>query len=118
MSSATEHQQLVNEILVALSARGVLCWPIPTGMARTATGAVIRFGGKGHGDIGGVIPPNGRALSIEVKTGRAREERHQRTFGSVFAGKGGIRVVARSVDDALMAVDHSMGSASTVGWRA
>lgn len=118
MSNSTEHQQLVNDILVALSAKSVLCWPIPTGMARTATGAVIRFGGKGHGDIGGVIPPNGRALSIEVKTGSAREERHQRAFGSTFAGKGGIRVVARSVDDALLAVEHAMGSAANVGWRA
>jgi len=73
MSNATEHQQLVNDILVALSARGVLCWPIATGKAISPTGRVVAYGNKGHGDIGGVIGPAGRALSIEVKTGKARE---------------------------------------------
>jgi len=105
MSNATEHQQLVNDILVALSARGVLCWPIATSKAISPTGRVVAYGNKGHGDIGGVIGPAGRALSIEVKTGKAREEPHQQKFGAAFRRVGGLRIVARSVDDALAVLE-------------
>lgn len=107
MSNATEHQQLVNDILVALSARGVLCWPIQTGKAISPTGRVVAYGNKGHGDIGGVIGPVGKALSIEVKTGKAREQENQRLFGAAFERAGGVRIVARSVDDAINAIEQA-----------
>lgn len=45
VSNSTEHQNLVNEILVALSACGVLCWPIHTGVAVTPTGRVDEASG-------------------------------------------------------------------------
>lgn len=112
------HTDLVNRCLIRLSEMGVLAWRNPTGRAVAPSGAVFGFGLKGSSDILGVIPPNGRALAVECKTGTGRLSRQQEKFAAAFAKRGGIFVLARSPEDAALAVQHAMGSAAQVGWRA
>lgn len=112
------HTDLVNRTMLALSARGVMCWRNPTGRTRTASGSVFGFGLVGSGDILGVIPPNGRALAVEVKTGRGRQTPAQIRFQTAFSKRGGLYVVARCPGDAILAIEHAMGSAAAVGWHA
>ena len=103
------HGDLLNAILLALSARGVLAWKNNTGALTDRDGRLVRYGLKGSSDILGVIPPSGKALAIEVKVGRDRLRPEQARFGEAFVRHGGIWVVARSVDDALVAVAVAAG---------
>ena len=94
------HSALVNEILIAVTALpGATMWRHPTGQAVTRTGAVIRFGFPGSGDIVGVY--RGRAVAIDAKTGTGRLSDDQKTFRANWERSGGLYIVARCVDDAL-----------------
>jgi hypothetical protein len=106
VNNSAAHSELVNAIAVALSREGVMIWKNATGMARSVTGALIRFGLPGSSDLFAVLPPNGRFLAIECKTGAGKPKKNQDKFAAAIARHGGIYVVARSVQDALDAVEH------------
>lgn len=110
--SSAAHTDLVKECLLALSARGVLCWRNPVGRAITASGAVIPFGVPGSADIIGFIPPNGRGIAVECKTGRAGLSKKQRPWQRACSATGAIYVLARSEEDVLMALEHAMGQSA------
>ncbi len=93
------HTELVNACLLALSAAGIFAWRNPTGRAVLASGFVVPFGLKGSADILGFIPPTGRGLAIECKTGEARQKPQQRTYMARVAQAGALYIVARSVAD-------------------
>ena len=92
------HTDLVNACLLELSARGVLAWSNRTG-AHQIEDRFIRFGLKGSSDILAVVPPIGRLLAVECKTGKGRQRKEQRAFQRAVNRAGGLYVVARSVDD-------------------
>ena len=73
MDRSAAHSKLVNQCLVALSRAGALAWKNHTGVARSFSGNVIRFGLNGSADILAVIPPHGRLAAIECKTGKGRQ---------------------------------------------
>lgn len=94
-----------NEILLELSRHPqALVWNSPCGTFRSMTdpSRVIRIGPPGRADLIGVI--GGRAVAIEVKTSTGRLRVEQERWRDAFQARGGIWVLARSVDDALMGV--------------
>ena len=66
---------------------------------------IIKFGLEGSADILGVMYLEklniGQLICIEVKTGKGAQSEAQKRFEKVITERGGIYVVARSVDDAL-----------------
>ena len=110
------------EILAALGRRqDLMIWNNPTGTGRSLTGnRVISFGCPGSGDILGVyamtITPDmvgetfGLALSIETKRRRGgRQERQQKNFERAWIKRGGLYILARSVEG----VNGALGDAAT-----
>ncbi len=104
MSNQTkEHQELVDKILLALQPYGRV-WRNATGAARSLDGKrVISFGLKGSADILGLLW-GGRFIAIEVKTGKAVQNKYQKNFQAMVEKYGGIYIVARSVEDVAVVV--------------
>ncbi len=97
------HTQLVNDILVAVSATGrARVWKNQTGKARAFDdpARVIVFGLPGSADILG-IRDDGKFIAIEVKTGTGRLSPKQIIFKAMVEAHNGIYIEARSIDDAL-----------------
>jgi hypothetical protein len=76
-------------------------WRQNTGVAKAGDRS-IRFGVPGQADITGVA--NGRRVEIEVKSPTGRQRPDQKAFQSRITDAGGIYIVARSLDDALIPV--------------
>lgn len=99
-SFRVEHDKLVKQIILAISALDVgRFWEQPTGAAYR-NGVLIRYGLVGCADISGLLR-GGCRVEIEVKTGNAKQSEGQIFFESMIHMMGGIYFVARSVDDAL-----------------
>lgn len=62
---------------------------------------VIQSAPNGMPDLLGVVGPNGRALAIEVKSAKGRQREEQKAFQSAWEKRGGLYILARSVDDVL-----------------
>jgi hypothetical protein len=103
MSKYHAHQLLVNQILCALSKfPHIRVWGNNTGTAMSFDSErIIKFGLEGSADILGIKGPNGQLICIEIKTGLGRQSESQKRFEKVITERGGIYIVARSVDDAL-----------------
>lgn len=71
-------------------------------------GAVVRSGPPGTADILGVV--EGLPVAIEVKSESGRQSPAQRSWGRAFTAAGGLYVVARSVDEAVEAVDRAIAA--------
>ncbi len=96
-------RDLVQAILLEFGSRPDLrLWRANTGAARTASGALVRFGTPGQADIMGIIAPAGRLL--EVKTATGRQSDAQRRWGAMILKFGGLYVLARSTDDVRRAL--------------
>lgn len=92
------HTALLNECLLLLSARGILAWKNATGALRDGRDQLVRYGCSGSHDILGVMP-GGRAIGVEIKVGRDQVRPNQRAFHAAFAQRGGLSVVAKSVEE-------------------
>lgn len=107
--------QIQQQILLALGGRhDCRVWRNNVGAARTQDGRVVRFGTKGQADILGVLRlPTGTGLfvAIEVKSARGRLRPEQRAWGAMVQAMGGLYIVARSVEDAVHAVDACIAAA-------
>lgn len=117
------HEQLVNECLLALSARGILAWKNTTGegwvgrIVNQAGGMLtlagfrrVHFGLAGSTDILGILV-GGRALVVECKTGTGRMRENQRNFRGAVEKRGGLHIEARSVEGMLDALDAALADA-------
>jgi hypothetical protein len=60
---------------------------------------------NGAADLIGIV--DGRFLAIEVKSPTGRQRQEQALWGAVVESRGGVYVVARSVDEALSAVKRA-----------
>lgn len=103
---------LTAQILEYLTLRGIQCWRNNTGAyaVEGKTGRrFIRFGKKGSGDILGIIPPDGRFLSIEVKVGKDKPRDAQREWMADVVQHGGIAMIARSIEDVYRVFDPLIG---------
>lgn len=100
----TEHE-IQQRILLALGSRSdVRLWRNNVGATRIGD-RWMRFGLPGSSDLLGILRPSGRLLAIEVKGPRGRVTKQQAVFGQVIQSFGGVWVVARSVEEAIAAVD-------------
>jgi len=95
--------QVLREILQWLAREhpDYLTWRNSTGaMHGVDTGTFVRFGLVGSSDIICVVPPNGRFLGIECKRRNGGvQSKEQKAFQRAVEKRGGIYVLARSVED-------------------
>jgi len=64
------------------------------------TGTFVRFGLPGSPDIICIVPPNGQFVGIECKRRNGgRQSPEQRAFQAACEKRGGVYVLARSVED-------------------
>ena len=100
MDQSAEHSELVNQALIAVSQQGVKATKTHSMMARTYdTYQPVRIGTPGWSDITAIVPPFGRALLLEAKTGNARQSTQQHKFEDIATQTGAVYGVIRSVDD-------------------
>lgn len=109
-------RQIQAEVLLALGARPDLgrFWRQNTGSARAFDdpGRVITFGVPGAADISGILRGSGRRVEIEIKTATGRQSLQQQRFEAMIRAMGGIYVVARCQDDAVLALEQAQQGAS------
>ena|SRR5690349_1756793 len=104
----TTETALMRDILVAVNRLpDGLFWRVNVGIAATPDGRKMRYGLRGQADIAGVL--NGRHVEIEVKTATGRQSVQQRRWQSAVERAGGVYLVARSVDEAVSALDALEG---------
>jgi hypothetical protein len=104
VGSTEEHQKLCDDVLHAVgSLPNVRLWPrvVGTGRALNNYDHVVSYGVPGESDLDGIIGPNGRKLSIEVKTGKAKLNEEQKKWKAMIKKFGGVHIVARSVEQVL-----------------
>jgi hypothetical protein len=96
---------IMREILIAVNQLpDALFWRVSVGIGRSPDGRrVTRYGLPGQADICGVV--RGRHVEIEVKTPTGRQSRQQIRWQNAVERAGGAYVLARSVDDALSALE-------------
>lgn len=103
--SAEKHNRLVTEILLAIGQRrDCRVWPNETGAAYR-DGHLIHYGRKGSSDIIG-LTSDGKILCIEVKTGKASQQKNQISFEKMILTFGGRYFLAREVDSAIKFLDN------------
>lgn len=110
MNLAVESESMIQQrILLALGAHPACrIFRMNTGaLPDPRTGRLIRFGIPGMADILGILRPSGRFLAIEVKSAIGRQSTQQVAFQRMVESCGGLYVLARSVDDAVQAVQHA-----------
>jgi hypothetical protein len=95
---------LMREILVALSQiPGGVFWRVNVGLGQSPDGRKIRYGLPGQADIAGCF--RGRHVEIEIKTATGRQSRQQARWQHAIEQAGGVYVLARSVGDAIAALE-------------
>jgi hypothetical protein len=89
-------------ILEYLTYRGHYCWRNSTGAFSNEKKHFYRFGKKGSADIIG-ISREGKGIAVEVKSTGKKPTPEQIEFIREFRVRGGIGLVAYSVDDCIEA---------------
>jgi hypothetical protein len=71
---------------------------------------VIRMGVAGCADLTGIVTISGIGirLEIEVKTQKGRQSDQQIRFEKMVRDRGGIYILARSVDDAILQLEEAI----------
>lgn len=95
---------LTRHIIEYLTIIGCKAWRNQSGALKVegkgnARGRYVRFGQKGSSDILAVMPPNGKLIAVEVKAGKDRLRPEQQAWLDEIESKGGIAIVAHSLDD-------------------
>lgn len=86
----------------------VRIWRSNTGAFKDATGRLVRYGLPGSADITGIMRRGGRRLEIEVKTATGKQSPQQVLFQRMVEGWGGVYILARSVDEAVIGVERAL----------
>jgi hypothetical protein len=99
---------LLQKVLLALGSRpDCRCWRQNTGrLPDPRTGRWVSFGLKGSADILGILK-GGRFLAVETKVPGGRLRPEQLAFCHMLTSFGGLYIVARSVEDAVRAVEEA-----------
>ena len=98
-ASSKRHAALVRSCKDLLAARKIPHWQINTMGVPLANGGFRPSPCVGVSDILAVLPPSGRMLAVECKTGTGRLTPAQQKFLSEVERSGGIACVARDVLD-------------------
>ena len=99
---------LVQALLVALSAHNCMVWRHNSGKLQDRRGRWVSFGLVGSADIVGWCraPGCARFIAVECKAPKGKLSEAQVAFGAQALAAGVIYCVARSVDDALRALSQ------------
>ena len=104
MTARQNEAQIQSAIRLALGQRDdVMLFRINVGKFRPLNGPqdrVIQSAPPGTPDLLGVVKP-GRALAIEVKDAKGKQRPEQIAFQKAWEARGGIYIIARSVDDVI-----------------
>jgi len=95
---------LIRAVLQFLDLKGIPAWRNNSGAIKTAS-HFFRYGCVGSADILGLLPPEGKFLAIECKSGGQRASRAQIAFLEAVNESGGIGIVARTLDDVMEAIE-------------
>jgi len=102
---------LQQEIRLALGMRDdIFMFRINVGVFRPLHGdqrRAIRSAPDGTPDLIGVMQP-GRAFAIEVKAAKGQQREAQKNWQKAWEKRGGIYILARSVDDVYKGLDISV----------
>jgi hypothetical protein len=105
-------RDIQNEILISLGSRkDVRLWRQNAGVARSMeSNNVIRMGVAGCADLTGIVTISGIGirLEVEVKTQKGRQSDQQIRFEKMVRDRGGIYILARSVDDAILQLEEAI----------
>jgi hypothetical protein len=99
----SEHS-VQNQIMRTFGSRpDIRLWRQNTGVGfypnKDGTLRKVKFGEPGQADLVGLIAPNGRWLEIETKSATGTQREKQKIRQRVIESKGGIYILARSVED-------------------
>jgi hypothetical protein len=100
-------QQIQQAILLELGSRAdVRVWRQNSGMAvplSDKSGRPVRYGVNGCADISGMVTIDGLGvrLEVEVKSATGRQSPDQKRFEAMIRSRGGVYILARSVDEAV-----------------
>ena len=101
-SGMARHQELVKAVRSEMRRHGVVMWPMTPGGVAVARGSQMLCGCVGVADLNGILPPSGRWIAFEMKTGRfSYQSREQRAWQATVEKSGGYYAVIRSVEDAV-----------------
>ena len=89
------HTMACNRAILAVTACGGRAFRREVGLFSDRRGNPRRIGIAGEADVQGWIGPRGRALAIEVKTGRSVRTDAQKAWAAQFQRDGGLYVLAR-----------------------
>jgi hypothetical protein len=87
-----------SQILDYLRFKRIVAFRINSGMIKTESGGMVKLAPRGFSDIVGVLP-GGRALFIEVKTGKNKTTEFQEIFLEEMKNQGALAFVAYSIED-------------------
>jgi len=91
-------KEIQNAIIRAFGTRtDMTIWRQNTGAARYGR-QVVRFGIPGQADLSGILD-GGRRIEIECKSPTGRQTHEQAAFQRMIEKRGGIYILARSVED-------------------
>ena len=91
------HEKLVNQCLLELTTDGFLCWKNNSGAVKTSD-RYQRYGLKGSSDILAVAA-GGMFWAIEIKTGKAVQNKSQKAFQKAVELRGGIYLLIHSLEE-------------------
>lgn len=87
---------------------GVVWYMIPNGTNKSrAQAAKAKAMGlrRGASDMGFILPPNGQAAMLELKTGKNTASAEQEQYGAETEAAGGLFAVAWDIDQALAVLE-------------
>ena len=103
----TNHTALVKACVQYLTLKGVVCWPQNVGCMKVGN-RFVRFAPKGTPDVLGYLPPHGRGLAVECKTGTGKANKDQAAWHERARAAGVLVLVVRDVRD----LEQALGGAS------
>ena len=99
----TNHTALVKACVEYLTLRGVVCWPQNVGAIRRGT-HLYRVAPAGTPDVLGYLPPTGRGIAVECKTGSGKANKAQAAWHERARAAGVLVLVVRDVRELVDAL--------------
>ena len=100
----TAHTALVRACVEYLRLRGVVCWQQNVGAIRRGT-HLYRVAPAGTPDVLGYLPPTGRGIAVECKTGSGKANKDQVAWHERARAAGVLVLVVRDVRDLEQALE-------------
>ncbi len=105
-ASNKSHKQLVASILALLDAKGIPATESDTGAVFMGGKPIKRASGRrGWPDVSAIVPPYGRFVGFEAKTGDGVLRPDQKAVKREIEAVGGLYVVARTLQDVLTVLE-------------